>query len=89
MSCEVCSYKPAEYTCRICGRKVCREDYVAESGICTVCEATLCEVCKRSLSIATCISCGRHCCEDCLVKVSQLEYICVECLKKTHGAMSR
>ena len=82
MSCEICGFKPAEHTCRICGRRVCSEDYSAETGICSVCNVTLCEICRRNLSIATCILCGRHCCEDCLVHVSQLEYMCVECLRK-------
>jgi hypothetical protein len=89
MSCEICGLNPAEYKCRVCGRRVCREDYIAERGVCAVCEATLCEVCKRGLSLATCIVCGRHCCEDCLVKVSQLEYMCVECFKKTREVVSR
>ncbi|MFZ8783336.1 MAG: hypothetical protein ACO2OR_05065 [Desulfurococcaceae archaeon] len=81
MNCEICHSKPAVYKCRVCGRRVCSDDYDVSDGVCSACSVTLCKVCRRNLSIATCSDCGRHCCEDCLVEISPLEYICIVCFK--------
>ncbi|RLE57986.1 MAG: hypothetical protein DRJ40_01915 [Thermoprotei archaeon] len=66
--CELCEELPSEYTCRICGRLVCRLDYVLNEGICVVCKSALCEVCGRELSVAVCKMCGRLVCELCSVE---------------------
>ncbi|MCC6034780.1 MAG: hypothetical protein LM567_04710 [Desulfurococcaceae archaeon] len=82
MSCEICGFKQAVHECKICGRRVCYDDYNTEKGICSVCESALCQICGKYLSISTCISCGRQGCEECLVEISQVEYMCLDCLKK-------
>ncbi len=85
MLCSICEEKEAKYRCRICGRPVCEDDYVAEKGICRVCEETLCEICGKYPSIGYCMVCGRMGCEDCLVQVSMVSYICIDCYRKERG----
>ncbi len=87
MSCSICGVKEAVYKCRVCGRTVCRDDYVLEKGICRVCEETMCQICGNNLSIGYCRVCGRLGCEDCLVQVSPVSYICRECLSKEREKM--
>jgi type II secretory pathway component PulF len=35
--CEICGVKKAEYTCKDCGRLVCKEDYVPDLNVCIDC----------------------------------------------------
>lgn len=80
--CEICSVNPAEYTCRMCGRRVCSEDYDEEEELCKICKTARCEVCKRQLAITTCKYCRRLVCEDCSIQISLVEYVCIDCYKK-------
>uniref|UniRef100_A0A7C2FPT0 B box-type domain-containing protein n=1 Tax=Thermosphaera aggregans TaxID=54254 RepID=A0A7C2FPT0_9CREN len=83
--CEVCLVNDALYTCRLCGRAVCGEDFNVQHGVCKVCSLTLCELCGRQLSVGYCVVCGRLGCEDCMVQVSNVAYICRECFSKNRS----
>ncbi|MEM1643976.1 MAG: hypothetical protein QW369_06345 [Desulfurococcaceae archaeon] len=78
--CAMCGAE-AVYVCSKCGRPACRQHYSLLKNLCNVCESLLCEICGRNLSIGYCINCGRVGCEDCLVQLSTISYICVECFK--------
>lgn len=78
--CEICEENSASKTCKICGRRVCEEDYVHSNGMCKVCEATICRICGIHLSIGYCVFCGRQVCEDCAVELDELRYACKECI---------
>ncbi|MCL5430296.1 MAG: hypothetical protein M1504_02350 [Candidatus Marsarchaeota archaeon] len=38
-TCSVCSM-PAEFTCKMCGKKVCRRHFDPAKGICTMCKVS-------------------------------------------------
>ena len=80
--CEICGLKLAEYVCRICGRRVCRDDYDVEKGVCSICRDTMCEICGRYPAISYCMVCGRIGCEDCLIQVTPVSYVCKECVRR-------
>ncbi len=82
--CEICYEKEAEYVCKICGRKVCRNHYKPESGLCSLCARTLCQICGQKLSIGYCQICGRLGCDTCLRQIDPARWVCIECLQK-HG----
>ncbi len=79
--CEICLTRPAEYTCSLCGRRVCREHYDEHKGICHACRETLCQVCGSKLAIGYCKYCGRLVCEDCSVEEGAA-LVCKECAAK-------
>jgi len=79
LKCEICEDREAKYVCRICGRRVCEEDYSREKGICKVCEMSLCEICKRHLAVGKCEKCGRIICEECTAYFDGARRICKEC----------
>jgi len=87
--CDICGMKPAKYECRLCGRKVCEEDYDHEKKLCKVCSSALCEICGKNLSIGYCMVCGRSGCEDCLIQVSTVSYVCKECIRKGRYRLAR
>ncbi|MEM4481357.1 MAG: hypothetical protein QXK88_04620 [Desulfurococcaceae archaeon] len=80
--CEICNKKAATHKCSICGRRACDDDFNHLKGHCLVCENALCKLCGNHLSIGTCKHCGRHACERCLVQVSLIEYVCIECYRR-------
>ncbi|MGB9827281.1 hypothetical protein IMZ38_03125 [Thermosphaera chiliense] len=80
--CEICMVNDAVYTCRLCGRRVCRQDFDDQRGICKVCSLTLCELCGKQLSVGYCVVCGRLGCEDCMIQVSNVAYICRDCFAR-------
>ncbi|ADV64497.1 hypothetical protein Desmu_0178 [Desulfurococcus mucosus DSM 2162] len=82
MKCEICGEREAVYTCRLCGRRVCGDDYDSVKGVCKVCSEAMCEICGRQLAIGYCKYCGRIGCEDCLIQVSTVEYVCKDCAFK-------
>lgn len=82
--CEICGRASEElFTCRICGRRVCKRHYRDSREICIACEEALCEVCGRKLSIGYCSKCGRLVCEDCSVEIGPA-LLCIECHRKVH-----
>ncbi|ADG91327.1 hypothetical protein Tagg_1058 [Thermosphaera aggregans DSM 11486] len=83
--CEICMVNDAVHTCRLCGRKVCGEDFEGDRGICKACSLTLCEFCGKQLSVGYCIVCGRLGCEDCMIQISNVAYMCKECFSKNKG----
>ncbi|MEM0246521.1 MAG: hypothetical protein QXG15_04170 [Desulfurococcaceae archaeon] len=82
MKCEICEIKEPLYTCKMCGRRVCDDDYDKITGYCLVCKDAICKICNRYLSIGVCKYCGRLGCERCLIQVSPIEYTCVDCRRK-------
>lgn len=80
--CEVCGEKPVKYKCEVCTRRVCEEHYLVERGMCVICENTLCRICRSYLSIGICKYCGRLGCEKCLIQITPIEYVCVECYRR-------
>jgi len=82
--CEVCERNEAKYACKLCGRKVCSK-HIDSDGICSICKLTLCERCHKYHAIGYCKICGRVLCEDCLVQVSPVEYVCIDCYTKYFG----
>jgi len=79
--CEICEENEATSTCKLCGRKVCMK-HVDVNHICSVCKITLCERCHKYHAIGYCKICGRSLCEDCLIQLSTVEYVCVDCRNK-------
>jgi len=79
LKCEICEEREVKYTCKICGRRVCEEDYLKEKEICRVCEMSLCEICKINLAIGKCEKCGRIICEECTAYFDGARRICKEC----------
>ena len=80
--CEICEKTAVKlYTCRLCGRRVCINEFCVERELCEICLETLCEVCGKWLSIATCNMCGRLICEACSIKVNA-GYVCLKCAKE-------
>jgi hypothetical protein len=79
MKCQICEENQAKYTCKLCGRKVCEEDFVKEKGICKVCEMSLCEICHENLSIGKCEKCGRIICEKCTAYFDGARRYCIIC----------
>ncbi|OYT63055.1 MAG: hypothetical protein B6U69_00085 [Thermofilum sp. ex4484_15] len=89
MKCEICGKEVTEtYTCKLCGRRVCKEDFDKGSGICEICKETLCALCKVRLAIAICNECGRLVCEDCSIKVG-VGYLCKDCAKEVDKRRKR
>ncbi len=80
--CSICWEKPARYECKICHRKVCEDHYDPETGLCSLCKATLCEICGRRLSVGYCSVCGRLGCSECLVQIDNVRRVCKGCLAK-------
>lgn len=85
--CEICEINPSITRCRICERNVCKLDYDANSNVCISCKSAMCNICGKYLSIGVCKYCGRHACEDCLIELSLVEYICIECYEKMKGSV--
>jgi len=79
LKCEICEEREEKYTCKICGRRVCEEDYLKVKEICRVCEMSLCEICKINLAIGKCEKCGRIICEECTAYFDGTRRICKEC----------
>lgn len=77
--CEICREKNAMYTCKLCGRRVCSDDWRGEH--CSVCEATLCQVCLNRLSVGYCAVCGRLVCENCSLEIGAAR-VCEQCASK-------
>lgn len=82
LKCEICEMKTPLYACKMCGRRVCDDDYDKDMGYCLVCKEAVCKVCNKHLSVGVCKHCGRPGCENCLVQVSLIEYVCIECHRK-------
>jgi hypothetical protein len=80
--CEICEEKEAKYSCKLCGRKVCEDDFVKEKGICKVCEISLCQICHQHLSLGYCEICGRLICDECTAYFDGSRRICKECYAK-------
>lgn len=87
MKCEICEREVDRiYICKICGRKVCSNDYIFEEGICKACKMTLCNFCKEYLAIGICKFCGKLVCEKCSIEIG-VERICKECYSKKKGSI--
>lgn len=37
--CDICKHKVAERSCRLCGKRVCRDDYNSDMDMCRSCAA--------------------------------------------------
>ncbi|AWR98318.1 hypothetical protein DFR86_09560 [Acidianus sulfidivorans JP7] len=79
--CEICETKEAKYTCKICKRHVCEDDFNKEKQICSVCEMTLCQICGKNLSLGYCEKCGKLICDQCTGYFDGAKRICKECLR--------
>ncbi|MGB9725562.1 MAG: hypothetical protein ACPLZ8_02775 [Fervidicoccaceae archaeon] len=80
--CEICGRRKAELSCPKCGRRVCRECFNEEKGICLVCSETICERCGKKHSVERCQICGRLICPDCLVRVDKVRAVCLDCFQE-------
>ncbi|BBG23822.1 hypothetical protein IC006_1117 [Sulfuracidifex tepidarius] len=82
LKCEICWENDSKHCCKICGRKVCEEDFNKERGICKVCEMSICQLCQRNLAIGYCECCGRLVCIECTAYHDKSRRICKECFQK-------
>ncbi len=76
--CEICGSE-AEYTCSMCGRRVCSRHYDRGKGLCAYCSSTLCQLCGERLAIAACPVCGRVVCDKCSVQLTPVVRLCRDC----------
>ena len=84
MRCEICRENEPSHVCRLCGRRVCDEDYDERGEICIACSEVICQICRENLSIGYCRVCGRLVCDLCSVK-NGATLVCVECLPRYKG----
>lgn len=84
MKCEICWENKPVTSCRLCGRKVCDEDYDKERDVCKACSEAICQICDRNLSIGYCRICGRLVCDLCSIK-NNVALVCVQCSPRFKG----
>ncbi|MFB6471119.1 MAG: hypothetical protein TU36_007825 [Vulcanisaeta sp. AZ3] len=79
--CQICEERPASYTCRICSRHVCEEDFDFKVNACKACSSTLCQVCHERLAISHCARCGKLVCRKDSIRVGLSRY-CLDCARE-------
>ncbi len=87
--CEVCWAAEAEHECGMCRRRVCREHFKADAGICSICFENLCEVCGQRLAVDSCVVCGKLVCRRCSEDLQPGIRVCRECLSDIHDRVKR
>ncbi|AYN75607.1 hypothetical protein SULI_09545 [Saccharolobus solfataricus] len=79
MKCEICEENISFFTCSLCGRQVCNNDYIMDKGICKICDMSLCKICQKHLAIGSCEICGNTICEECTAYFDGARRICKNC----------
>lgn len=85
--CDVCLAAPARYTCPVCGRSVCENDWSGDA--CIVCSEARCRVCGVELAVASCNVCGSPVCESCSIQVNPVVRVCKQCSRKLNIAVEQ